>query len=209
VLRSKHFSFLHVPRTGGTWVEEILRAHAPKEWRVRRALPKHGGVEHVPPGGAAFAFVRDPRTWYRSWYAFHEHCWMERDYANGLGRAMYDEAPDARTRCYAAHFENGRGFLAALPWMTYAEPWSGHVRAVVGEPDDRVMVLRYEALRDNLGLALATLIPGKLPASLRKAIYTAPPTFESYAGRAPLDREAVTLIRERDGELAARFGYDL
>lgn len=208
MLTSRYFTFLHVPRTGGTWVEEVVRRYAPKEWRVRRALPKHGGVENLSVGDSAFAFVRDPRTWYRSWYAFHERCWEDRGYADALGRQMYEEAPDARTRCYDEHFRRGRSFLDALPWLTFAEPWSGHVRAVVGEPDDRVMVLPFEALRDNLGLALTSLTPG-VPANLKKAIYTKPPIFESHAGRAPYEHEAARLIRERDGELAARFGYEL
>jgi hypothetical protein len=78
----KKSAFLHIPKTGGTWIRRILTDNG----LVTRVLmydepaltsehhaPSHHSVikpEDAPP--VVFAFVRHPLTWYRSYWAWKE-----------------------------------------------------------------------------------------------------------------------------------------
>lgn len=71
--------FLHIPKTGGTWVEAAIQkakvvAERPKQRddvSMRHGLRHHFHVEprHV------FAFVRHPLSWYESWWKFQAGAW--------------------------------------------------------------------------------------------------------------------------------------
>lgn len=77
--------FLHVPKCGGTWVRKVLHSCG----LAKEELIKHATLAELQaiPSGAwanlpAFAFVRHPVAWYRSYWAFKiEHGW---DAKNGL-----------------------------------------------------------------------------------------------------------------------------
>ena len=65
------FIFLHLPRTGGTFVSEVIKKFFPLAHEIgyhlpRVALPKE--YSHLPVLGA----VRNPWAFYPSWY--HHHC---------------------------------------------------------------------------------------------------------------------------------------
>ncbi|MCE0497084.1 MAG: sulfotransferase family protein [Methylacidiphilales bacterium] len=88
--------FLHVPKTGGTWVAELLkhlglvktpvggsrtdferlfwydRFH--RDEKVFRNLIRRrlGWLPHINPGCFKFCFVREPLSWYVSWWRFME-----------------------------------------------------------------------------------------------------------------------------------------
>jgi hypothetical protein len=61
--------FLHMPKTGGTWVSNYLR-----ECHGGQLLPGHGHQpaciipRHVMEGRSLFGTIRDPWSWYTSWY---------------------------------------------------------------------------------------------------------------------------------------------
>ncbi|MCA8950006.1 MAG: hypothetical protein KDE27_10920 [Planctomycetes bacterium] len=74
MILTRHFVFVHVPKTGGNFVREVLEQHAPPDWQVRR-LDDHLTCRDVPPSHAALprlAFVRNPFAWYVSWYHFQK-----------------------------------------------------------------------------------------------------------------------------------------
>jgi len=62
--------FLHVPKTGGSWVKAVLL-------QSTDLVVERGGNWHSIPEGKAypgkfrFAFVRHPLTWYQSFWAFN------------------------------------------------------------------------------------------------------------------------------------------
>lgn len=88
--------FIHVPKTGGTWVTRAMRHHGLSRGQIgwKHALPEH--IDHVvryhglhflrrwafrglTPGALRaafkFVFVRNPVTWYESWWKFRAGNW--------------------------------------------------------------------------------------------------------------------------------------
>ena len=68
---TKHFVFLHMPKTGGTFVEKACGAHLPREWIATTSLHRHAPWEEIPEryqGLPVFFLVRNPWDWYVSWF---------------------------------------------------------------------------------------------------------------------------------------------
>lgn len=79
ILRDGQALFLHIPKTGGTWVEMVLPALG-----IPTTLPATiDGVtyRHSPlpmlrdPFPFVFTFVRHPLSWYESWWKFQAGSW--------------------------------------------------------------------------------------------------------------------------------------
>jgi len=73
----KYFVFLHVPKTGGTWIRNILRnrttfVHEFKDHRFQ--IPTE--QQHKP----VFAFVRNPWDFYVSAYTHYHHNWEKQQH---------------------------------------------------------------------------------------------------------------------------------
>lgn len=67
MLITEHFVFIHLPRTGGTF---LRRACSGSDVRVL-VTKGHLGVEHIPEEHSdlpIFAVIRNPWDWYVSWY---------------------------------------------------------------------------------------------------------------------------------------------
>jgi hypothetical protein len=65
--------FLHIPKTGGSWVKRVIQ-------RANLDKKREDGAWHsvqIVPGKFTFAFVRHPATWYQSvWaYSWKEQHW--------------------------------------------------------------------------------------------------------------------------------------
>jgi hypothetical protein len=63
--------FVHIPKTGGTWVRKALEA-AQIPWQ-RTGLTPHvafSELEKLVEGRFTFAFVRHPLSWYRSYWSY-------------------------------------------------------------------------------------------------------------------------------------------
>jgi hypothetical protein len=70
---TRHFVVLHLPRTGGNFVQKICEHHLPSDWLVSHSLGSHAGWEHIPPDYAhlpRFGAVRNPWDWYVSWDSY-------------------------------------------------------------------------------------------------------------------------------------------
>ena len=76
-------AFLHIPRTGGTWVREVLAGANLIKDEIVSQTPEEsteGSVRswhNVPSSNAdflarehVFCFVRHPLTWYQSYWAY-------------------------------------------------------------------------------------------------------------------------------------------
>ena len=72
--------FLHIPKTGGNWVINILeeRNIIFDVFKTKHLQLKHIGLKRRK---FVFAFVRHPVTWYESWYRYQ----MERGWKSWAG----------------------------------------------------------------------------------------------------------------------------
>ena len=95
MIGSRHFVFVHMPKTGGTFVQSCLEqlnqssSDKPARWfsfrraeqkpfHIIRSVPKHGTVMAIPAAYEELPIVgciRDPLEWYRSNYRF---AWWQR-----------------------------------------------------------------------------------------------------------------------------------
>jgi hypothetical protein len=128
--------FIHIPKTGGTWVSEAME-------RAGVKAEKFGNGPHpeLPSldleGRFAFAFVREPLSWYRSVWAFHRR-FSQSDWPE-LGEWIDLDFPAFIDRMA----ENSPGYL------------SSHYTGFVGPANDEISFIgRYEHLADDLVTAL-------------------------------------------------------
>jgi len=72
MLVTEHFTFAHIPKAGGEFLQDVIRAHFP----IVQAF--EGNTSHTPVDEVleekrfqpVFALVRNPWSWYVSWYTF-------------------------------------------------------------------------------------------------------------------------------------------
>lgn len=65
--------FLHIPKTGGTWVTNYFRETGMDHWHKELGLHAHIGSDQIRKiightEDLCFCFVRHPLTWYRSYW---------------------------------------------------------------------------------------------------------------------------------------------
>jgi hypothetical protein len=75
---SDPFVFAHIPKTGGVFLQDLIKSFFPavQSWEGGES---HHSVEFLPPdhvGKPIFALLRNPWSWYVSWFAF---CKANRD----------------------------------------------------------------------------------------------------------------------------------
>jgi hypothetical protein len=72
VILTPRFCFIHIPRTGGTWARQVLRAACPDlivEWPGN--YPLHEVQRVYGPQPCVLSLRRDPAAWHVSYWAFH------------------------------------------------------------------------------------------------------------------------------------------
>jgi hypothetical protein len=217
-LVASDFVFLHIPKTGGGFVQQTLRDRLPRVWNA--------GYTHTPFGeltGGAYALpgfyiVRNPWDWYVSWYFYTLRRGTESSHvATGpprkrviwrdlmdSGRATFAEAVQAACRgAYdsASVFPNSD--------VTGLDLYSAFVHTIVGEALDRsdYAALRFERLRPEVIKFLRDR--EGVDKQLLRAIRNDPAVRKSDRGRYQdyYDVKTRKLVRRRTTWLCQRFGY--
>jgi hypothetical protein len=137
---TEKLAFIHVPKTGGTWaVEAMKRAGVPL--RPIDAPERQGGhflASEVSANLFTFGFVRNPLTWYVS-YWLHRHTFEDWDPTDPLEPYVHEPFENF----IEAVIANKAGFLSEV----YAN--------FLGRPDSPVSFIgRYESLAADLVTAL-------------------------------------------------------
>jgi hypothetical protein len=213
VLVTDGFVFLHVPKTGGTFIHNVLSSHL--SGIDHRAIGKRSHVTYreLRPEWRqrpVFCVVRNPWDWYVSWFSYQAYRRQrptddEPKWFRGLrrGRVPFKEAV---TRLCIGDFNHR---LVPLMHEEGIDFCSAHVRSIGGEGLDQpnFTVLRYELLRDGLLGFLREHIA--VPPGLAAAIRHSPPVRVSKRGPYPdyYDAELAELVGEKASWLCERFGY--
>jgi Sulfotransferase domain len=216
MLVTDRFVFLHIPKTGGTFIQTILRDHLP--------FTPHGLSTHAPHRDLpaewqrlpVVCVVRNPWDWYVSWYhwALQRAETRTRPRRAPQKRAVWEQMLDsgratfreAVTRACSGASDHP---LAPLMQRDGIDLYSAHVRDIAGPVLDRedFAALRFERLRRDLVQYLDDR--GMLSKLLRRDLRQTAPIrathHDSYA--AYYDAELQELVGARAGWLCERFGY--
>ena len=194
---TRHFVYLHVPRTGGNFVLRLLEDHAPADWQMQRCAD-HATVADIPASHAAlpkFAFVRNPYDWYVSWFHFQQR----------TRAPFFLEISEQGTLPFAATM---RCTLQSREALALGEgPYTQTIRSMLGHDVAGVRIGKQERLREDLLRILAAIVP--VPPELEAAIRALPAQNTSAHDHWShyYDPELRAIIAAKDREAFQFFGY--
>lgn len=186
-----HSCFLHVPKTGGSWVKQAIFAAGIPAREHSRDGYTHLGISDCPqPGLFRFAFVRNPLGLYRSYWQFKM-------------TVGWDAANTLDQRCRSDDFATFvTSVLASFPGV-YAQS----LRDYVGPPEAPIEFIgRFENLVEDLVQAL-TLAGEHFDAA---AVRQLPPSNVSDKRKASaiFTPALEAAVRAAEAEVFERFGYE-
>jgi hypothetical protein len=220
------FVFLHLHKSGGTFVNACLMRYVPGARQVGYHLPRH----LIPAESASLpllGFVRNPWSYYVSWYAFQ----TSRPQPNALYRVLSDEGrlgfagtianmlmlgrDDELLKCVVAALPteyrnqglNLPGFALAPIRGSGLGFYSYLCRYMHGD-DERAAIGRMEHLREDL-LSMLEEVQQPVSDEMQTYITQAPPLNTSEHGefRDQYDSKLAALVAERDAAVIGRYGY--
>ena len=229
MIATNRFVFVHLHKSGGSFVNECLLRFFPDA----RTLGYHLPATLIPPELRALpvlGFVRSPWSYYVSWYAFQS----QRPRPNALFRCVSDDGTldfrasvrnllrlgddEARLDRLLAALPpqyGTQGFGLNLPSFALA-PIRGSglgfygflFRYMYTAPGVKITIGRCESLRADL-LAFFENVGVPVSHELREFVQAAAPRNTSAHGdwRSYYDNELAELVAERDAEVIERFGY--
>jgi SAM-dependent methyltransferase len=192
MINTLHFNFIHVPKTGGRWIRQVLDGNLPAEWRpivnYRSHSRWHMGLPAIPPlyqGKPTLAFVRNPWDWYVSIFSHFRH----------------DHPPG----------DDIEVFRRQLPLlMKTGATWSSQPVITHGG-ELACTVKRYEdGVREQLVAFMDRACPGGTPPGVLDAMNTFPPANVSKRGPYQLyyTPRMVEAVRRHDAWLIHNFSYE-
>ncbi len=227
MIATEHFVFLHLHKSGGSFVNDCLVRFVPGARHVGYHLPR----PLIPRSYAELpilGFVRNPWSYYVSWYHFQKG----HPRPNALFRILSDDGrldfePTVRNmlsigsndllldrilaQLPASYSNRGLNLpaFALAPIRGTGLGFYGYLyRYLYGEIDDRVRIGRMENLRDEL-LAMMAATGLHASAALRTHVHEADPSnvSEHIPYAACYGPELRDLVRHGDAEIVERHGY--
>lgn len=182
--------FLHVPKTGGSWIKAALKASGMMVEEFEVNGDPHAGLTHCPcPEKFKFAFVRHPVDHYRSYWQYK------------MGRGWDFKNPIDRNCCAANFSEFINNILTKFPGV-----YSKAIEEYVGPPEAEIEFIgKYENLVEDLILALNQAGEPFDEPVIRKF----PPVNVSDRVRFPAEYSLMLekAVRESENIFIRRFGY--
>jgi len=195
---TRHFVFVHIPKTGGNFVHEILSQHAPRDWQLQ-IFDVHATHEQIPASHRhlpRLAFARNPFSWHVSWFHFQQRARSEfflrisendtLDFAETMRRAYMGDGPLA----------NSAGALTQT------------LLDMLGEGLEGAKVGKIESMRDELLRMLGECT--EVPQAMAEAIRQVPPQNTSKHAHYSTyyDDQLRDLVRAKDAPVFDFFGYE-
>ncbi len=228
------FVFVHIPKTGGMWVREVLK-HTVPEWQLRDTKVAHDGVLNLPDEDKllpSFAFVRNPFAWYVSLFSMWQNTYLggranaKEGKGNWGGRGPETEYEQMWGEVLEGLPMGPEGFQAAIRKGVLLPPvgesfnnfmggavvspyatFSDTLRRMVGVG---TRLLKYENLRLELEKTLVDFV-GVLPERLASRIRSTPVKHDSAHGDFALyylgARDIVDRVRYHDLDVLEAFEY--
>jgi hypothetical protein len=226
VLVTDDFVFVHIPKTGGSFIQKAIADNMPV--RDHEIAAADGAWSHTPYSSLpthwrhlpAFCVVRNPWDWYVSWFHYQMargprrrarahggDPWGKWAVWEGALRSGEADFQEAVTRACTGDFEHP---LRSVMREEGIDLYSARVREIIGAALDQpnFTVLRFEqGLRKPLlrYLRAQTEVPPGLAAAIRRS----PPIRVSEHGPYPdyYDDGLRDLVGEKARWLCGRFQY--
>lgn len=227
MIATDRFTYLHLHKSGGTFVNECLLRFFPNARMLGYHLPRNmipGDLAHLPILG----FVRSPWSYYVSWYAFQSQMAQPNalfrvvsedrtlDFSGTLrnlleiggNNAMLDKLVALLPTAYGNQGLNLPGFALKAIRGSGQGFYSYLFDYMYAGPGDKARVGRVENLRVDL-LDFLEGIEGALTPQLREFVVQAAPrnTSRHDGFRDYYNKEMAALVAERDRLVVERFGY--
>ena len=183
------FIFVHIHKTGGTWIKQGISQSPPHRNKVRIAPHAPIGIvpqeyEHLP----AWGIVRNPWDWYVSWFEFSRGHIQNRTSIFAVEPSQFTRSHHESmylVRTFEAFIKEGPGFSREVQMMTE-------------HPRMRVTLHRFE---DGLDTVLTQYVPtAKMNPKPVNASKRGP--YHNY-----YTDELREIVAERDKNLIKEFNY--
>jgi len=210
VIRCDRFTFVHFPKAAGTWVREGLGRTLPEEWRVEIVTDRHVPAREVwtSDGPPMLGIVRDPWSWYASWYSF----WVNvHKIAKAKNITPIADPPPEQTLEWldAAGYDFARAVrLAETLAFVHLSYRYWYDRIFCDEAGNlMVRLVDYADIRAGLLRALQELGVGWSASMLEslknppRNVTSRPPTAEMFVGQGLID-----LVRHKNRALIEKHG---
>lgn len=227
MIATDRFVFLHLHKSGGTFVNECLVNFLPDARQLGYHLPRRmipETVSHLPVLG----LVRNPWSYYVSWYSFQSarpqpnalfiilsdggrldfgHT-IRNMLSLGTDNALLDRMIEALPRQYAHGGLNLPGFALETIRNTGLGFYTFLYRYMYGGGTSALHIGRMESLRGDLSAMLAA-VEQPISDPMRSYILHRGPSNVSEHAAHPdyYDAQLCDLVAERDAEVIARHRY--
>jgi hypothetical protein len=214
----KQFAFVHMPKTGGTWVRDTLKEHPHPSWNLRE-MPGHHPVR-VAPGVPSLGAIRNPWDWYVSTYFFRRQHILNGTGAWAKPRDQWSGGMVAWAKLTRELPPGREGFLKGLRIMMRHDPLvpgqagegsftTRYIDFLCVRGEVLCEIAKFESLRSDVERFLHR---HKIPVTpaLVAALRSAPKKNTSKRGpyQQYYDDAGRDLVAEADRAIIERYGYE-
>lgn len=201
LILSKHFVFIHLSKTGGSFVRTVCREHAPADWQLQ-IIDGHPTIHDIPEPYKSLpklGLIRNPYSWYVSAYSY-----LKKRGNNKVFNELSEHGTKDFKNTLKAVLDLRMSFVDSKGLGGYT--W--HIKQMFGDDLRAVQIGKFEELRHELLRIMNSTVT--LPESLVKAIHTYPAVNVSEHDhyRTYYDDELRELIAQKDRWIFEVFGYD-
>ncbi|HEB54423.1 MAG TPA: hypothetical protein ENI87_14320, partial [bacterium] len=142
---TRHFVFVHVPKTGGNFVRKILAQHAPPDWQLQE-LEDHATYERIPATHTELprlALARNPFDWHVSWFHFQQS-----NFQQGIPSEFFTRISDGGRLDFQATMR--RAYTGDGPLARSAGALTQTLFDMLGQGLEGATVGKVEQIREDL-----------------------------------------------------------